>query len=78
MQNLYLQVQVWTAWQKRFETLKARSGARDLGEMCIWLGINFPDKTPETIGGILLEELGRCLDDRLTISDKELQASSVP
>ena len=46
--------------------------------MCIWLGINFPDKTPETIGGILLEELGRCLDDRLTVSDKELQASSVP
>ena len=33
-----------------------------------------PHKTPETIGSSLLEELGRCLDDRLTLSDKELHA----
>ena len=52
---------------------KARSGAKDLGGMSIWLGTNFPHKTQETIGRSLLEELGRCLDDRLT-SDKELQA----
>ena len=42
--------------------------------MCIWLGTNFPRKTPENIGRSLLEELGRCLDKRLTLSDKELQA----
>ena len=38
--------------------------------MCIWLGINFPHNTPGTIGRNLLEELGRCLDERLTLSDK--------
>ena len=42
--------------------------------MCIWLGTNLPHKTWETIGKCLLEDLGRCLDDRLTLSDKELQA----
>ena len=38
--------------------------------MCIWLGTNLPHKTPETIGRFLLEELERCLEVRLTISDK--------
>ena len=42
--------------------------------MCNWLAENVPHKTPETIGRSLSEELGRCLDDRLTLSDKELQA----
>ena len=42
--------------------------------MCIWLGTTLPHKTPEIIGRSILEELGRCLDDRLTLSDKELQA----
>ena len=42
--------------------------------MCIWLGTNLPQKTPETIKKSSLEELGRCLDDRLTLSDKELHA----
>ena len=42
--------------------------------MCIWLGTNLPHKTPEAIGRISLEELVRCLDDRLTLSDKELHA----
>ena len=54
-------------------SIKARSGTKDFSEMCIWLGTNFPHKTLETIGRSLLEELGRCLDDRL-ISGKELQA----
>ena len=44
--------------------------------MCILLGTNFPHKTPETIGRSLLEELERCLDERLTLSDKELQAEA--
>ena len=44
--------------------------------MFIWLGTNFPHKTPETIRRCLLEELGRCLDERLTLSDKELQAEA--
>ena len=42
--------------------------------MCIWLGTNLLHKTPETTGRHSLEELGRCLDDRLTLSDKELLA----
>ena len=42
--------------------------------MCIWLGTNFLHKTPETIGRSLLEQLERCSDERLTLSDKELQA----
>ena len=42
--------------------------------MCIWLGTNFQHKTPETIGRSLLEQLERCLDERLTLLDKELQA----
>ena len=57
-------------WLGCVETLKTRSGTKDLGEMCIWLGINFPHNTPGTIGRNLLEELGRCLDERLTLSDK--------
>ena len=61
-------------WLDCVETLKSRSDIKDLGEMCIWLGTNFPRKTPENIGRSLLEELGRCLDKRLTLSDKELQA----
>ena len=61
-------------WIDCVETLKTWSGTKDLDEMCIWLGTNFPHKTPETTGESLLEELGRCLDDRLTKSDKELQA----
>ena len=32
------------------------------------------NKPPETIGRCLLEELGRCLDNRLALSDNELQA----
>ena len=40
--------------------------------MCIWLGTTLPHKTLETTGRSILEELGRCLDDRLTLSDKEL------
>ena len=43
--------------------------------MCIWLVTNFPHKTLEPIGRCLLEEQGRCLDERLTLSEKELQAS---
>ena len=42
--------------------------------MCIWLGTDLPHKTPGTVGRSSLEELGRCLDDRLTLSDKELHA----
>ena len=42
--------------------------------MCIWLGTNLPHKTPKTIGRSLLKELRRCLDDRVTLSDKELHA----
>ena len=37
---------------------------------------NLPHKTPETIGRNLLEELERCLDDRLTLSDKELRVEA--
>ena len=44
--------------------------------MYIWLGINFLHKTPQTIGRSLLEELGRCLDERLRLSDKELEAEA--
>ena len=61
-------------WWDCVETLETRSGTKDLGELCIWLGTKFPHKTLETIGKSLLEELGRCFDDRLTLSDKELQA----
>ena len=42
--------------------------------MCIWLGTNLPHKTPKTMERSLLEELGRCLDGRLSLSDKELHA----
>ena len=63
-------------WLGCVEALKTRSGTNDLGEMCIWLGTNFRHKTLETIGRILLEELGRCLDERLTLPDKELQAEA--
>ena len=42
--------------------------------MCIWLGITLPHRTLKTIGRSILEELGRCVDDRLTLSDKELHA----
>ena len=42
--------------------------------MRIWLETNLPHKTPETIKRSSLEELGRCLDDRLILSDKELHA----
>ena len=70
MQNWHLQVQVLTRWWLDcVETLKTRSGTKDFGEMCIWSGTNLPHKTPETIGRNLLE-LERCLDVRLTISDK--------
>ena len=68
-----LQTSWWLGCVKK---LKARSGTKDLGEMCIWLGTNFPHKTPETIERSLTEELGRCLDERLTLSDKELQAEA--
>ena len=44
--------------------------------MWIWLGTNFPYKTPETIRRSLLKELGRCLDERLTLSDKESQTEA--
>ena len=42
--------------------------------MCICLETTLPHKTPETIGRSILEELGRCLNDRLTLADKELHA----
>ena len=42
--------------------------------MQFWLGSNLPHKTTENIGRSLLEVLGRCLDDRLTLSCKELHA----
>ena len=42
--------------------------------MRIWLGKTLPHKTPETIGRSILEELGRFLDDKLTLPDKELHA----
>ena len=42
--------------------------------MCIWLGTNLPLNTPKTIGRNSLEQLGRSLDDRLKLSDKELHA----
>ena len=42
--------------------------------MCIWLGTNLPHETPETMGRSSWKELGRCLDDRLTLSDKKLHA----
>ena len=41
--------------------------------MCVWLGTNSPRKIPESIRWNSLE-LKRCLDDRLTLSDKELYA----
>ena len=63
-------------WLDCVETLKTRSDTKDLGEICIWLGTNLPHKTPETIGRSLLEELERCLDDRLTLPDKELRAAA--
>ena len=44
--------------------------------MCIQLRTNFPYKTLETIERSLLQELGRCLDEKLTLSDKELQAEA--
>ena len=56
------------------ETLKTRSGTDDLDEMYIWLGTTLSHKTPEIIGKSILEELGRCLDERLILSDKELHA----
>ena len=42
--------------------------------MCVRLGTNVPRKTSKSIGRNLLAELGRCLDDRLTLSGKELDA----
>ena len=42
--------------------------------MCIWLGTTLPHKTLKTIGRSILEELGRCSDDSLILSDKELHA----
>ena len=42
--------------------------------MCIWLGTNVPHKTPETIEKSSVEELERCLDNRLTLSAQELYA----
>ena len=42
--------------------------------MCILLGTNLTHKALETIGRCSLEELGSCLDDKLTLSDKELHA----
>ena len=42
--------------------------------MYIWLGINLPHKTLKITERSLLEELGRCLDDRLILSGKELHA----
>ena len=51
-------------WSDFVEILKTRSGTNDLDEICIWLGTNLPHKTLETIGKSVLEELGRCLDDR--------------
>lgn len=42
--------------------------------MCVGLGTNVPRETSKSIGRNLLAELGRCLDDRLTVSDKELDA----
>ena len=42
--------------------------------MCICLGTNLSHKTPENKGRSILEKLGRYLDDRLTLSDKELYA----
>ena len=71
--NYVAELQTWW-WLYCAETLKSRLGTKDLGEMCNWLAENVPHKTPETIGRSLSEELGRCLDDRLTLSDKELQA----
>lgn len=62
-------------WLDCVDTLKTRSDTKGLGEMCIWLVTNFPHKTLEPIGRCLLEEQGRCLDERLTLSEKELQAS---
>ena len=69
----WLQISWWLGCA---ETLKTRSGTKDLGEMYIWLWINFLHKTPQTIGRSLLEELGRCLDERLRLSDKELEAEA--
>ena len=57
-------------WLDFIETLKTRSDTTNLDEICIWIGINLQYKTPDTTGRSSLEELGRCLDDRLTLSDK--------
>ena len=59
-------------WLDFLEKLKTRPGSNDLDEACICFGTNLPHKTPETIGRSLLEELRRCLDDRLKLSDEEL------
>ena len=45
--------------------------------MCIWLGTNFPRKTPENIGRSLTEELERCLDERLTQTKNYKQKRTV-
>ena len=59
-------------WLDFVDTLKTRSDTNDFDEMCIWLGTTLPHKTLKTTWRSILEELGRCLDDRLTLSDKEL------
>ena len=61
-------------WFDLLETLETRSDTNDLDEIWCWLGSNLPHKTTENIGRSLLEVLGRCLDDRLTLSGKELHA----
>lgn len=55
-------------------TLKTRSDTNGLDEICVQLGKNAPCKTPTTIGKSSLVELGRWLDDRLTLLDRELNA----
>ena len=42
--------------------------------MCIILWTNLPHKIPETIGRSLLVELRRCVNDSVTLSDKDLHA----
>ena len=61
-------------WLYFFETVKVKSDINNLDEMCVGLGTNVPRETSKSIGRNLLAELGRCLDDRLTVSDKELNA----
>ena len=53
---------------------KTRSGTNDLDEMCIILWTNLPHDITKTTGQSLLVELRRCVNDSVTLLDKDLHA----